>query len=235
MDKEPLVSIMMPAYNAGAFIYDAIMSIRNQTYKNWELIIVDDGSEDLTLEMARACADEDARIRVKTIPHGGCPVARNVCIKMCQGKIIARQDADDICSPKRIEKQVNWLLENPDYEIVTCRYSWLKNRITLKQKAEAMIPNLYLAGKGGRPVNATIVCWSEVYDKVKFIPKQEAGSDGDWNFRALNAGFKYGYIPEYLYSQRRHTGQISQRLRGAQAKTHNEALRKYGKLETRQR
>lgn len=235
MDQEPLVSITMPAYNAGRYIFDAIKSIKRQTYKNWELCIVDDGSEDLTLEMAKACARDDERIRVKQIGHSGCPVARNTCFQMSRGSIIARQDADDVCSPTRIEKQVKWLLENPDYDIVSCRFYWLKGMIQVPQKAEGMKPQLYLAGKGGYPVNATIVAWRRVYEAVPFIPQQEAGSDGDWNFRALHAGFKYGYLSEFLYSQRRHSDQISQRLRAEQRATHNQALKKYGKLEARQR
>ncbi len=228
MDKEPLVSIMMPAYNAGSFIFDAIESIRNQTYQNWELCVVDDGSSDLTVDMAKACSHEDPRIRVKSIEHRGCPTARNECIKMSKGKIIARQDADDLCGPTRIEKQVKFLLENPKIDIVTCRYNWLKNGFTVPQKAEKMIPQLYLSNKGGRPVNATVVTWSRIYEILAFIPRQLAGSDGDWNFRALNKGFTWGYIPEHLYTQRRHSEQISQRMRIEQRKTHSQALERYG-------
>ena len=231
MDSRPLVSIMMPAYNAGNYIYDAIESIQRQTYQNWELCIVDDGSEDCTYAMAMACANEDERIRVKSIQHAGCPTARNACLKMMRGAIYARQDADDTCSPVRLERQVDFLINNPDHELVTCRYNWLKGGITIPQRAEGMSPKQYLVNKGGRPVNATIVTWSQVYEAAgPFIARQLAGSDGDWNFRVLQVGFRWGYIPEYLYTQRRHAGQISQRLRGQQAKTHEEALREYGKL-----
>lgn len=225
---KPLVSIMMPAYNAGRYLYDAIMSVKNQSYGNWQLCVVDDGSEDSTYQLAMQMSYEDPRIYVTQIPHQGCPVARNEAINMSDGDIIARLDADDIHDSKRIEKQVAFLLDNLDYDLVTCRYNWLKGRITIPQKSEGMVEELYLKNQGGRPVNATIVAWSYVYGKVGgFNPDLEAGSDGDWNFRAIQKKMRWGYIPEYLYTQRRHDEQISNRLRYEQRRTHLRCLEKY--------
>lgn len=217
-----LVSIMMPAYNAASYIDDAINSILDQTYMNWELIIVDDGSDDDTY--TRALAYRDHRIMVLRQPHKGCPAARNACISKMRGAIFVRQDADDLSDKRRIERQTLYLLQHPECELVSCRMRWLVGDKLIPKKAMPMQPNLYLAGKGGSPVCASIVAWRRVYDKVGYFDETMlAGSDGDWNFRVLKAGMKFGYLDEPLYVQRRHVRQLSQAMRENQRENHERA------------
>jgi len=225
----PLVSIVMPAYNAGAYIDAAIRSIQEQTYKNWQLCIVDDGSTDLTADFAQTFANTDGRIVVERILHAGCPTARNVSLQIAQGDIIAKLDADDTHEPERIEKQVNYLLKN-DVDIVTCEMNWLKGNLKLKKNVGPMRPGLYMTGKSNGPVCASIVTWRRVYDQVGgYDETQLAGSDGDWNFRAVLAGVKWGHLPSHWYNQRRHGNQLSQANRIMQRKVHEEARAKYAK------
>lgn len=117
--NKPTVSVIMPAYNVEKYISNAIESIINQTYKDWELIIVDDGSSDNTLKVISEYSDKDNRIRVFKIPHSGRGRARNICLQHCTGKYIAICDSDDICLPNRFEKQVKYLNENPEIGIVS--------------------------------------------------------------------------------------------------------------------
>jgi len=114
----PLVSAMMPTYNSGKFVAESIESIINQTYTNWELIIVDDGSTDNTCELIKAYEKKDDRIKCYFFEHGGRGVARNRCLKEATGKYIAVCDSDDISFPERFEKQVHFLEENQDIDVV---------------------------------------------------------------------------------------------------------------------
>lgn len=226
----PLVSVMMPAYNASEFISEAIQSMQAQTYKDWQLCIVDDGSEDLTAEIAQTHANNDGRIIVDKIEHAGCPSARNHCLQIATGDIIAKLDADDLHEPERIERQVMFLLDNP-VDMVTCEMTWLKGNIKLQKNVGGMDAKAYIEGQSNGPVCASIVAWTRVYDEVgPFKTNQLAGSDGDWNFRAVVAGMKWGHIPQHWYHQRRHPGQLSQSMRGMQRKVHEEARAKYAKL-----
>lgn len=214
------VSIMMPAYNAGKYLDEAVRSVISQTYENWELVIVDDGSEDETLQIAESWQSRDPRIRAVGIEHSGCPVARNVCFAHCTGEIIARQDADDLQDGDRIYEQVGQLLRGGS-DIVTCKFSWLEGERLIPKKSYPMDPKVYMNGGPG-PVCASIVALRHVYEKVgDFNPDLKAGSDGDWNFRAILTGVTWDYVPKHLYIQRRHPGQISKRLTKEQRRNHN--------------
>ena len=108
MNAAPLVSVIMPAYNAEKYIQEAIDSILNQSYANFELLIFDDGSSDSTRSMIDRYSDD----RIKKIfadKNGGVIAARNHCIDLAKGKYIALMDADDIASNDRFEKQITFL------------------------------------------------------------------------------------------------------------------------------
>lgn len=105
--KQPLVSIIIPAYNAEAFIGRTINDIKSQTVKNWELIIIDDGSKDRTSEICDTYATHDKRIRVIHKPNGGVSAARNTGLDAATGKYIAFIDADDSIIPQYLEAFVN--------------------------------------------------------------------------------------------------------------------------------
>lgn len=110
----PLISILMPVYNAGDFLVEAIESIRNQTLKDWELIVVDDGSTDKSIEILKKYAEKDSRIKVfKFKKNKGLAFALNYGLNKVHGKYLARMDADDISYPKRLETQLRYLIRNP--------------------------------------------------------------------------------------------------------------------------
>ena len=227
---KPLVSIVMPAYNAESFISLAIKSVQAQTYQNWQLCIVDDGSTDQTANIAQGHANKDGRIIVEKSEHAGCPTARNTSLKMAEGDIIAKLDADDTHEPERIERQVKYLLDHEDVDIVSCNMNWLKGKLVMRKQTGPMIPRHYMSGKSNGPCCASLVTWKRVYDLVGgYDPKQLAGSDGDWNFRAILKNMRWGHLDGYWYNQRRHPAQISQAMRVMQRKVHQEAREKYAK------
>ena len=100
--KPPLVSILIPAFNAGAWIADTIASAVQQTWPNKEVIVVDDGSRDDTLSVARACAS--SQVKVVTQANQGAAAARNQAYSICQGDYIQWLDADDLLGPDKIAK-----------------------------------------------------------------------------------------------------------------------------------
>lgn len=115
MDR-PLVSVIIPCYNASKYVEQAVRSVMEQTYQNLEIICCDDCSTDNTLEILEKLAVEDSRITiVKNDSNLKIVKTLNKLIGLAQGKYIARMDADDISLPERIEKQVSFLESNPEY------------------------------------------------------------------------------------------------------------------------
>jgi len=116
----PVVSVILPAYNASTSIAAAVASVRAQTFADWELIIVDDGSTDETGEIVRAAANDDPRIRIERIAHGGVVAAHNAGLALAAGRFVARMDADDEMFPDRLQEQVVLLERRADLGCVSC-------------------------------------------------------------------------------------------------------------------
>jgi glycosyltransferase involved in cell wall biosynthesis len=110
---DDLVSIITPAYNCDRFIGETIESAQQQTYGNWEMIIVDDCSTDNTAEVVRQYAEKDQRIRyVALVQNSGAAVARTEAMRLARGKYIAFLDSDDLWSPTKLEKQLSFMRSN---------------------------------------------------------------------------------------------------------------------------
>lgn len=107
MEYRPMISVIMPTYNAQAYIQTAIESVMRQTLKDWELWVIDDGSTDDTVACAEALAAQDERIRVLVNKHNmGAAATRNRGISHCRGDFIAFLDSDDIWLPDKLHKQI---------------------------------------------------------------------------------------------------------------------------------
>ena len=113
---DDLVSIIMPVYNAEDYLREAIDSILTQTYPLFELIIINDGSSDNSLEIIKSYRDD--RIRVFSFVNGGCSKQRNYGISVAKGKFLAMMDADDISEQTRIEEQYNFLKSHTEIQVV---------------------------------------------------------------------------------------------------------------------
>ena len=116
----PLITVAMPIYNAGHFLRSAVLSIKSQTYTNWELLIIDDGSTDNALETISDLQDG----RIKIISDGmnkGLATRLNEAIDLAEGEYFARMDQDDISYPERFQRQVRVLAENPDIDLICVR------------------------------------------------------------------------------------------------------------------
>lgn len=115
MKDKPLVSVIMPAYNVEQFVENATESILNQTYPNFEFIIVDDKSSDATFDILQSFKKKDKRIvLIKNQKNIGVSKSLNRALRLAKGKYIIRMDADDWSYPKRFELQIKLMENNPD-------------------------------------------------------------------------------------------------------------------------
>jgi len=115
MEQKPKISVILKVYNAARFIESSVHSILNQTFKNFELITIDDGSTDESWAILRDLANKDQRIKLhRNMKNMGLPKTGNLALKLASAEFIAIQDADDWSYPDRLDRQVRFLEKNPE-------------------------------------------------------------------------------------------------------------------------
>lgn len=131
---QKLVSIITPTYNCAKFIARTLDSVQAQTYQNWEMIIVDDRSQDNTKEIVEEYSKNDARIQYHLLDeNSGAAVARTTAMKLAKGAYMAFLDSDDIWLPEKLEKQIAWMEEN-DYAFSCTAYEQIDEEDVLLGK-----------------------------------------------------------------------------------------------------
>ncbi len=112
MNQEIIVSIITPSYNSSDFIEETIKSVQNQTYQNWEMLIIDDCSDDNSVDVIRKYCALDSRIKLFVLKqNSGAAVARNKGLENVKGRFIAFLDSDDLWMPHKLETQVDFMLK----------------------------------------------------------------------------------------------------------------------------
>lgn len=154
----PLISVIIPAYNSEKTIQETIESVLKQTFSDFELIIVNDGSTDTTLEIISSI--KDPRIKVFTYPNAGVAVSRNRGISHSTGEFISFLDADDLWTADKLEAQLKALQENPEAAVA---YSWLDS---IDESGNFLRPGTRTTENGN------------IYDKLFLIPFVSSGSNG---------------------------------------------------------
>lgn len=124
MQKKPKVSVVLPFRNAEETLKEAVKSILDQSFSDFELLLVDNASTDGSVKIAEGFAHQDARIRLLTEPNVGLVYGLNAGLKHAQGEYIARMDADDIAYPKRLELQHKFLVQNPSVDVVATQVAF---------------------------------------------------------------------------------------------------------------
>lgn len=114
MNRPPTVSVVMPVYNGARYLRQAIASIRWQTFTDWELVCVDDGSTDNSAEILTEFAATDSRIKFVSQTNQGVVAARNHCSQLARGEWLACLDCDDIALPKRLAEQLSYVNRHPE-------------------------------------------------------------------------------------------------------------------------
>ena len=132
---KPIVSVIMPVYNAEEYLEESIESILNQTFKDFELLIINDGSTDSSLDILNRYKQKDYRIRViSNEGNKGLPYTRDRGLKLATGEYIALMDADDVSYKTRLEKQVKLLNNNKDIMVVASNFDFLEGNKIIKNK-----------------------------------------------------------------------------------------------------
>lgn len=116
--NSPLVSVIVPCFNYAHFLPETLESVRAQTLEDWECIVVDDGSTDDSVEVARSFEKRDARIRVVARENGGLPVARNTGLEEARGRFVQFLDADDLIEREKLAVQSGFLLNHGEVDVV---------------------------------------------------------------------------------------------------------------------
>ena len=163
MDEE-LVSIITPCYNGSKYIAETIESVLSQTYHNWEMIIIDDGSKDNSKQVVENYTVKDNRIKYLYQNNAGSAAARNNGIRCANGRYIALLDADDIWLPEFLEKQINFMKEK-NAICVCCAYSRIDD---MSQEILHPIKPMKEIREKDMIVMNRIGCLSGLYDTRKY-------------------------------------------------------------------
>jgi glycosyltransferase involved in cell wall biosynthesis len=206
---KPTVSVVMTVYNAAPYLRDSMRSILDQSYRDLEFIIIDDGSTDDSLKIIKSFHDD--RIVCVSRENKGVPKSSNEGIKIAHGKYIARQDADDISSRDRIKKQVEFLESHPDIDLVGTNFRAMSNNndtvfetdmFTHPNDLKQAIVFSNQFGHGSTMMKKTIL------KKVGFYQEISIVHDYDLWVRISHVG-KIANLKEVLYSWRYHEGSLS--------------------------
>ena len=160
--NEYLVSIVTPVYNAERFLEETIISIRKQTYKNWELLLIDDCSKDNSSDIIKKFQRIDDRVKyIKLERNSGASVSRNIGIKNAKGRFIAFVDSDDLWEPEKLEIQIKYML-NKKLGFTFTSYRYMKeNGVKTNKVAKAPFKINY----NGLLKNTIIGCSTVVIDR----------------------------------------------------------------------
>lgn len=210
-----LVSVIIPTYNREYSLTRSIESVLSQTYKKWELIIIDDCSTDNTVNIVEKFRAKDKRINFfKLEKNSGACVARNLGIKKAKGEFIAFLDSDDEYLPEKLKKQVEFFgnSKDPNLGVLSCgRVDYrdgVEYRKTLPEKKNDYYTSLLSKERrigAGTPflmVKASIL----KENKIFFDPEMPAMQDWDFLIRICK-NFSFDFVPEYLVRVNHHSGE----------------------------
>ncbi|MFF2533427.1 glycosyltransferase family 2 protein [Brevibacillus sp. NPDC058079] len=220
---EGLVSVVITNFNRAAYIRECLNSILQQTYENWEIVLIDDASTDQSVEIAREWLEqneryfpEDNRVLIHALPRNvGFAGAINIGHYMSRGEFIANQDSDDFSHVLRLSRQVEYLKSHPQIDLVgTNYYAFSSDHPEQKELATWIrygddIRKVY--GSGGHCVcHGTCMFRGRLFDQVGGPTRRIDGAE-DYEFiaKALNARAGVNNIEEALYYYRIHAEQRS--------------------------
>jgi len=210
--NSPLVSVLMPVYNAEKYLAEAVSSILTQSYGNFELIIINDGSTDGSADIIAGYSDP--RIRLHTQENRGLSTSLNRAIQLATGRYLARQDADDVSFPERFAKQVAFLESHPEYCMLgTWSEIWVEATPTERAhrhpyqngalKFNLLFDNFF--------VHSSVMLRKSALDQVGFYTAEKSRQPEDYDLWSRLLRGRYGKmanIPEMLLAYREVEGSI---------------------------
>jgi glycosyltransferase involved in cell wall biosynthesis len=220
VDNEPLVSIIVPVRDGEAFIGDTLQSALGQTYRNTELIVVDDGSRDRTRAIVNQWVERDSRVRVLAQANRGVAAARNRALAAARGELIAPLDADDLWDPTKLERQVRrmidaghetgmvycwWVSIDPDGALLDCSPQW-----RFEGAGADMMLQVNYSGNGSVPLYRRR-CLDQVGGYDERLREGAEGCD-DWDIALkVTERWHVAVVPSALVAYRKHPNSVSGR------------------------
>lgn len=205
----PLISVLIPVYNVEAFVKEAVLSICNQTYKNIEIIVVDDCSTDRTYTVVAELVKIDPRIKLfKNEQNSKIVKTLNYALTKAKGEFIARMDGDDISTPERLEKQLKFLLDNPNYDLVGSHLTTIDEHgnIIGYQKMPISRDAIRKTIKLVSPVSHIWLARKRVYDLLKGYREIPGAEDYDFLLRMHSNGLQFTNLDSFEYFVRIRNG-----------------------------
>lgn len=209
----PTISVVIPAYNAERTILETIKTVQQQTFSDWEIIVINDGSIDKTTELLQGVVDE--RLKIFSYGNGGVSVARNRGIAHASGEFIALLDADDLWTPDKLELQLAALQQHPEAGVA---YSWTYDMSETGELLKPITPsfqgnihaNLLLCNfisNGSNP----LIRKQAIESIGEFCPQFSSTADWDYWLR-LAAGWAFVVVPQHQILYRRSSSSMSSKL-----------------------
>jgi len=210
--ENPMISVVMSVFNGKEYLIDAIESILNQTYTNFEFIIVNDGSQDESLDVIKHYQAIDSRIILVNQQNIGLTKSLNRGIELSSGKYIARQDADDVSHRERFEKQLDLILKtncmicSSNYEVINNFGKVISNRL---QANKRFVWIYFLLGN--QVAHGTVLIDKNLFEKIgNYDESLCCSQDYDLWMRALKFDkFCIKFVDNILYKYRDHESNIS--------------------------
>lgn len=223
----PTLSVLMPVYNAERYLAEAMESILQQTFTDFEFLIINDGSTDRSLSILQRYAAEDPRIRLVSRANTGYVQALNEMLALAEGEFIARMDADDISLPNRFAHQVEFLQQQPDVVCVGGAQAWIDEAgrflscLSAPQE-DSEIQRLALAGH--TPINhpSAMMRRSAVLQIGGYDPNLCPAEDLDLWLRLGEIG-KLANLSETVLKYRQHDQSVSERQHATQTQQKRKA------------
>jgi len=214
----PVVSVLMPCFNAARTLEEALKSLFWQTLEDFEIIVVDDGSTDTSWEILQTWVEKDSRIRILSQPHAGIVQALNTGMSACSADYVARMDSDDRAHRERLARQIAYLNENPQIGVVSCRVKgfpkeqvrrgfqiyldWLNSLLTDTEIRREIFVESPLP-------HPSVTLRREIVTKVGGYQDHGWPEDYDLWLRLYLAGVRFGKLPEVLLEWREHPERLT--------------------------
>ncbi len=218
MPPSPAISVLLPVYNGEDFLDECLASLANQSFEDFEVVAVDDGSSDGSPEILKNWSSRDSRVRVLARSHSGLVETLNAGLSACQGELIARMDADDRVHPRRLELQSLAFEESPNLDVVASLVAhfpdetlreglriyenWLNSLVTHDQ----ILRERFIESPIPHPA---AMVRRKVLEEVGGYRDVGYPEDYDLWLRLAAAGKRFGKVPETLYFWRHHEARLT--------------------------
>ena len=211
MSHSPVISVVMPVYNAGNYLEMAVDSILNQTFTEFEFLVIDDGSSDESPAIMRRYQELDSRIRFSQRPHenGNYVTALNHLIEIARGEFVARMDADDISSPERFDRQVAYLRAHPKVVAVSSWHLCVDNELCpiremCTEETHKRIDEAHMRAESAQMCHSAAMIRTDAIRRVNgYRADYCSAEDFDLWLRLAEIG-SLANLPEFLLTYRLH-------------------------------